>query len=151
MGIQDFVPTGFQDAQRVAVKEFAVGFQVQNAAGLENAGIAVQKSWLRKPVFGAFEFDLRVGEGDPYFRHLTRGKSPFDQFDLHAQKGHIFQPLVQGRFGAAPHPGTFDVDAYEIFVRILAGQGYGIIAFAATQFQNQGIAVAKKILVPPPA
>ena len=49
--------------------------------------------------------------------------------------------------GAAPHPGTLDVDANEVLVREEASEAYGVFAAATAEFEDDRRVIVEKVIV----
>ena len=77
-------------------------------------------------------------------------KKVLDEFNFRAQEGHVVQSFFLARLGTAPKPVAFDVHADEIPFRMPTGKAYGVLAFATTQLQDDGVIVAENLLRPAP-
>lgn len=146
--IQNLVAFAVEQPERVAVHEFAVGLEVDHAAWLEDFFVQLQEFGIRHAVFGALVFDLRIGKRDPDLVDFACTEQIVDELDLRAQETDVFHPGFFRSFGPAPETRALDVDSDEVLVRESFGQTDGILAFAATQFQNERLVVLEKILVP---
>ena len=133
---------------RVGKKEVAVGFQVDEAAVLQEAAVSLQKVGGGQAL--GHLFHLRVAEGEPDFGHLARRKEAVDKLDVRAQEGHVGHALAQRLGGTGPHARALDVDAYEVLVRKKPAQPHGIFAAAAAQLQHDGVVVVKEVRAPAP-
>ena len=60
-------------------------------------------------------------------------------------EGHIVQAFVAGLGQAAPHAGTFDVNADVIDFGMHPGQSDGVFTLAAAQLQHDGMVVMEKL------
>jgi len=87
---------------------------------------------------------LRVGKGDPYFRHFIFSEEVIDQLDMRTQKSGVCQMLIQCFGSAFPHSRSLDVDTDKILPGKCAGQTYRILSFTASQLQHDGMIVPKK-------
>lgn len=106
-------------------------------------GIGKKKARIGKTL--TWFFRLRVGESDPYFGDLVRGKERVDKFDTGADKGHVRQMFFDSRLGAAPHTSALDVDANKIAVRIDTSESHSIIALTAAEFEGDRVMVAEMV------
>ena len=61
---------------------------------------------------------LRIAEGEPYLLHFVLGEETLDDLDVRAQEGDILQSFVERLSGTCPHTSPFDIDAYEIHLRV---------------------------------
>ena len=73
---------------------------------------------MRKTVFRALVFHLRIWESDPDFIDLIGTKNLLDPINSGPKKGNIVQPFFRRCFSASPKSSTFYVDAYVVFIRI---------------------------------
>lgn len=130
--------------QGIIKKRQTVGFQMYDTAGTEQLFVAVKKHGRSKP-FSDFLW-LWIGESDPYTRYFLRIKSVEYGVNPHPEESHIFVAVFKGCFGPTPDPGTFYVDANIIVLWITIGEGYGVFTFSATQFEDDGVCILKKVL-----
>ena len=119
--LMDLITQHFDQTMGVAVEEFAIAFQVNASAWLENLAIHLKELGRDHAMLGALIFDLRVGEGDPNGIDFTWTKAACDPLDAGSQKGRIGQWSFHSGFCATPHAGALDVHADEIGVRVQLG------------------------------
>lgn len=91
---------------------------------------------------------MRVGEGDPDFGHLVLGEEMLNLVDAGAKESHVAQAFLVALFQSAPNACALDVNTYVINIAVRTGQANRVFAFAAAEFQNDGIVVVEKVLVP---
>ena len=128
------------------MQEAAVGFEVYDAPGTEESGIAFEEERGTEPCI--FAAHLRVGEGKPDFIHLSRGEKCIDQFDACPQESYVSQVMGFSVFCSLPKPCTLDVNADIVPRRITLRQGNGVFALAATEFQHDGARRIEHLSVP---
>ena len=140
------VAVGLHHFAGVGVHEGAVALEVDESVGGEYLLVERHEAGRGEPL--AHLLHLRVGEGNPDFRHLARSEEAVDQFDVGPQEGYILYSLLERLFGAAPHAGPLDVDADKVLLRKATGQPYGIFALAATQLEHDGVVVLEEGFAP---
>ncbi|MPM72975.1 hypothetical protein SDC9_119951 [bioreactor metagenome] len=66
------------------------------------------------------------------------------------QESDIRQVFAQSLSCSGPHPGTFDVNSYKIFLRVELCQSYRIFSLSATELEYYRVIVSKIIRFPFP-
>ena len=67
----------------------------------KETAVALQEEGRRESLRHLFH--LRVGEREPYLRHLARREETVDKFDVRAQEGHVFHALIERFRSSRPH------------------------------------------------
>ena len=91
---------------------------------------------------------MRVRESDPNLGHFVLAEEMFDLVDAGTQERHILKAFLVTLLQTAPDTCAFDVDTYIINVAVGAGQTEGVLAFATTQLQHDGVVVMEEVGVP---
>lgn len=152
IGFQEAVLSGFDDFQGGFVEELAVRFQVDGSglavvvADVQEVFVAGQED-LAGEAFAGF-VHLGIGEGDPDFGNFVLGKEGFDEFDADAQEGDVREVVFGCILGTFPQTGSFDVHADVVLFRMAFCQSDGVFAFSATQFEDNGVVIAKHFSAP---
>ena len=93
---------------------------------------------------------MRGGEGDPNLSHFILGEEMLDLVDAGTEKRHIIQAFLVRLLQSAPDAGAFDVDTYIINITMGTSQTDGVLTFAATQLQHDGVVVVEEVGMPLP-
>ena len=131
----------------IVVEEGIVCFEVDDPVGCKDVPVFIEEKGGGKPE--TLFSHLGIGKGDPYFRDLARGKYAFNQANLGADKGNIFQLLLRYRFTASPEPRPFPVYANEIPPGVAGSQPSRLFTLSAAQFNREGMAVPEELFMPP--
>lgn len=89
---------------------------------------------------------LGIGERNPNFLHFVFCEIVRDVIDVRSQKTNIGKVFDECRFGPCPHAVALDINADVVNLGIESRQTQGIIAFAAGEFNDDGMVVAKKFV-----
>src|SRR5690554_2819154 len=103
---------------------------------------------MSQSMFGSSIFYLWIRKSNPDLAYFIFSKSMIDQLYLRSQKPNIGQIIFNRSFGASTETSSFDINTNKIFLRKSLSQSHGVFTFSATQLQNNGIVIFKKIFVP---
>ena len=126
---------------RIGEEEVAVGLQVDDATVGEEASIAFEEEGAGEAF--VYVLHLRVAESEPYLLHFAWSEEAVDNFDVGTQKRYITQVFLYGLFGSGVHACAFYVNPYEVDVGEELGQSHRIFAFAAAEFEYDGVVVVE--------
>ena len=145
--IQDFAAGIFMDdIERVFVEQPGIGFQMHESSGFKELSIAIEKSGRHE---STTRFSFKgIRERDPDLIDFIRIKKTIDEFNARAQKSGIRDIGLQCVTSTFPDAGTFDIDADIIIVGVVIGEGEDIVAFAAGEFEDDGMIIVKMIARP---
>src|SRR5579872_4083011 len=117
---------------------------MDQAAGDEYLPVETEEFWMREPFAGFGSSELRVWEGEPYLFHFTGLEIGGDLVDLGAQEGGVGNIVLQAFFSADIDTVALEVHAEKITLRVHFCQPDGVFAFAAGEFQGEGVIVAEE-------
>ena len=113
----------------IGEEEVGIGFEMHKSIVGKEVTIAC------KEVSGGKAFSdflhLGIGESEPDFRHLSRGKEFVDKLDVGAQKAHVLQPSLFGFCGTTPHSRSLDIDTDKVLVGKETPKSYAVFTPAA--------------------
>lgn len=100
----------------VGEEEIGVGLEMDEATINKEMAITFEKPGAGEPF--AWILHLRVTEGEPYLAHLVPVEEPVYDFYVSPEESHISKSLFEGLGSSSPHSCAFDIDSYEVHVRI---------------------------------
>ena len=138
-GFQDREAEGRQVGEACLIKLLVIGFEVKFAFFFQKALILQELAGVGEPALVVFFLGPGVAEINEETAYALPGKKPVDAVDVVPQEAGVAEFAFFNAALGGDHGVGFQIDAEKIDVRMCVGDFVKKAAFAAAEFQIEGL------------